>query len=172
MSSEHEVRQLPLLWRDKNEENFVRRTAFNGAVQLKNWLKIKVKKEMAKIKKAFIKTVEILLVIIITTIFVLSIASRQAENKPSERISVLNKLEKDSGFRGFVMENSGCYNSASLEINYLIAGYLPDNYDYLFCISEKSESLPQKEVYLDTLFFAGNITDIRFKTLRLYYWLE
>jgi len=123
------------------------------------------------VKKAFIRTLEILIVIIVTTIFLLVIIPKQAINTEDKVQLYLINLEKNADFRSFVSQNTGCYNSStSFIINTLIEEYLPSNYDYLICSDAKATELPETRVVVDTLFFAGNITSVNYKTVRLYYW--
>jgi hypothetical protein len=124
-------------------------------------------------KKAFMKTVEILLVIIITSIFMIIIFPKQSSTQVIRQDSYLINMEKDIGFRDFIILNKGCFNSSSgLIINNIIERYLPKEYDYIFCSDDKASQVPLKKITIDSLFIAGNITSINFKTVRLYYWTK
>jgi len=124
-------------------------------------------------KKAFIKTVEILIAIILTTIFMLAIMPKQVTNKPIERKSYLIYLEKDNEFRDFVMRNTGCFDSESnQEADNIIRKFLPNNFEFTLCSGTRLSELPAKLVFADTLFFSGNITETNFKVIRLYYWYK
>jgi hypothetical protein len=128
---------------------------------------------MAKNKKAFVKTLEALLAIIITSIFMLGVFPKQQANLAFEEVSYLAKLEKNSDFRIFAGGNDGCFNSTpKASINVLIESYLPARYDYIFCSNAKAQQVPQGKLYADTLFFTGNITQTNYKILRLYYWVK
>ncbi|MEM3374085.1 MAG: hypothetical protein QXE31_02575 [Candidatus Woesearchaeota archaeon] len=110
-------------------------------------------------KKAFIKTVEILLVIIITTILSISLIQRQ------ERISsydldknYLINIEKNKEFRQFVIENNGCY--ASKNLSFITKPNI------LICIDTINNDFNAQ--YLETIFFTGNETTISYKRIYLY----
>ncbi len=133
------------------------------------------------VKKAFMKTVEIMLVIVITTIFMLVIIPQGSTNIIKEREPYLIYLQELPEFRNFVSNNDGCFDSGeSNTVDNLIRRYLPDEYYYTLCLNARMQSsnylfnygTPQKEVHVDTLLFAGNYTNINIKTVRLYYWSE
>jgi len=125
------------------------------------------------VKKAYMKTIEMLLVIVLSSIFLLVVVPKQASVERTENPSYLISLEKNSQFRDFVNANNGCYDSnQGAVINRLVVDYLPDEYDYTICIGRKASSLPQKNLFVDTLFVSGNYTNINYKVVRLYYWAK
>src|SRR3989344_7066747 len=122
-------------------------------------------------KKAYIKTVEIIIAIVLTTIFILVILPKGAERFGTERPTYLTKPESHPDFRSFAAANSGCFNSSQSPIlTSLIERYLPRQYDYTLCIGTRATSLPDKDIQIDSVFFAGNISQTNFRTIRLYYW--
>jgi len=121
------------------------------------------------VKQAFMKTVEILLVIVITSIFMFVIASKEQTRAEPEIGSVLAHLIDNSEFRNFVSENTGCFNSS---FNPMIAGYMKRNMDYMLCIQAVPENLPLKEVNVESQFLVGNYTNIEYKIIRLYKWYK
>jgi hypothetical protein len=121
------------------------------------------------VKKAFMKTVEILLAIVLTTFFVLMLMPQESSMHESKKTSYLIYLESDPAFRELAATNDACFDSGS-EVDWIIRQYLPQNYDYVFCAGTSTGNLPHRSVYVDTLFFAGETSDVSFKTLRLYYW--
>ncbi len=118
------------------------------------------------------KTVEILIVIVLTTIFLVTIFERQPSNTIIRKSSYLIHLEKDVEFRDFIINNDGCFGSSELSIDSLIKNYLAKEYDYMLCSDEKANELPVKKINVDTLFFSGNLTSTKIKTIRLYYWTK
>jgi hypothetical protein len=122
------------------------------------------------VKKAFVKTLEIFLVIIFTSIFLMILLQRQFSSSTLENERYLIELEKDPEFRDYLSQSTGCFNSSTSSSGY-IRQYLPSKFDYTLCINTEPEELPRKDVYLDSLFFTGNITSIQSKKIRLYYWV-
>lgn len=118
------------------------------------------------VKKAFMKTVEILIVVIVTTLFMTVVLSREPEQKSIKAEAFLINIENNPAFRAFVSQNNGCHNSP---IN-IMQDYVPSGYDYMLCINAKPANLPEQDVFVDMLFYAGNITNINYKIVRLYYW--
>jgi len=123
-------------------------------------------------KKAFMKTVEILLVIILSSIFLLVILPKQQQNTETKSTPYLIYLEQDPEFRNFINSNTRCYNSSSNEANNFVKRYLPKEFDYILCSGTKATNLPEKNVFVDSLFFSGNISNVEYKIIRLYYWAK
>jgi hypothetical protein len=121
-------------------------------------------------KKAFVKTLEIFLVIIFTTIFLIVLLQRQFSSTTLEKEKYLIELEKNTDFRNYLSQNTGCFNSSTSSSGY-IRQYLPSKFEYTLCINKLPEGLPGIDVYSDSIFFTGNITSPQSKKIRLYYWL-
>jgi hypothetical protein len=122
--------------------------------------------------KAYMKTIEMLLVIIISTIFLLIIIPRQESLRRSELMDIFVNLEENEHFRSFASENLGCFGSENMIASDLIEPYLPESYDYYLCIGSTPDLLPRKDVFTESLFFSGNHTEIQNKVIRLYYWVK
>ncbi|MFH2020111.1 MAG: hypothetical protein ABIJ34_01775 [archaeon] len=123
------------------------------------------------VKKAFIKTLEILFVIIISVFFLVAVIPRQYANFEKGRTSYLLKMENDEEFRTFVTANNVCFNSSQDNVaTRLTSRYLPGIYSYIICTGPSVSSLPPQDISVDTLFFAGNYSSTNFKILKLYYW--
>ena len=125
------------------------------------------------VKKAYMKTIEILLVVVLTTVFLVLIIPGQESLTRSKHPSYLINLETNDDFRNFVTNNNACFNSTPANTaTGLIERYLPLEFDYTLCTGLKIESVPQKEVFIDSIVIIGNHTHTNFKTIRLYYWTE
>ena len=124
------------------------------------------------VKKAFLKTFEVLIAIVLTLIFIILLVPREDISEPrGNKIEIMNKLEKYPEFRAGVIENTGCFNRSSGNIiSDTIDNYLSSRYDYYLCIDDAAENLPDKRVYVDSVFITGNITNFQHKIVRLYYW--
>ena len=122
-------------------------------------------------KKAFMKTLEILLVIVFTTIFLLAMMKKQFSSPVNERTEYLIELEKDSSFREYASQNTGCFNSSTSSSGH-IRKYLPLRFDYTLCLDAKPTHLPAKDIYTNSLYFTGNISEVKSKTIKLYYWIS
>ena len=119
------------------------------------------------------KTVEIMLVVIVTTIVILYIVPKQSAIDTDTRKEHLIYLEDNPEFREFISGNIGCYGSSDSEISSLVETYLPTGHDYILCSGSSISELPVKSrIYVDNLFFSGNISNIDYKIVRLFYWPE
>lgn len=120
--------------------------------------------------KAYMKTIEILLVIVLTTMLLLIIIPRPSTLE-TEQKNYLIHLEQNAAFRNFAIQNAGCYNSTDTEaITGLVRGYLPQDYSFVICI-DQSAVLPDKEtIYANSIIISGNYSSIDVKTVRLFYW--
>ena len=94
------------------------------------------------------------------------IPSQQSVN---ERLTgnYLVLLQDNAEFRNYVINNNNCVNSSVF-----IDKYLSEEIGYTLCVNKKSNNLPIKEIYVDTMFIVGNYSDINYKTVRLYYWAK
>ncbi len=123
--------------------------------------------------KAYMKSVEMMLVIIVSVFFLISIMGRQSEMRREELKDVLIKLEDNPEFRSFCTSNTGCFNSTDPnDADSLIRQYLSEDYGYYLCINNAPYDFPQTNIYGESIFFAGNHTDVSHDTVRLFYWLK
>lgn len=124
------------------------------------------------VKTAYMKTIEMLFVIVISTIFLIVILPRQESLNRAELKEVIINLEHNDYFRNFVSDNTGCFNSTNQTVSNLIRTYLSDVYDYTLCIGVFPSSVPNKDIFVESLFFSGNYTETQNKIIRLYYWVK
>ena len=126
-------------------------------------------------KKGFMKTLEMLLVIILTAMFLTIVLPRNNINDKTQNSFYLINLAQIDSFRDFVINSESCFNSSTnvSDIGIVnLKNYLGEEFDFVFCINTLPLSLPEKTIYLDTLFFSGNVSNPNYKTLRLYYWYK
>jgi hypothetical protein len=123
-------------------------------------------------KKAFLKTFEVLIAVVLTLIFIILLVPKENISEPTgNKIEIMNQLEKYPEFRQEVIENNGCFNRTSNNvISNTIDSYISSRYDFYLCIDYTAENLPNKRVYVDSVFITGNITSYQHKIVRLYYW--
>ena len=121
--------------------------------------------------KAFMKTLEVMLVVIFTVMFLIILSPPQSRSSVPELEPVLLHLQKDQGFREFAIQNTECFISG-LGAEQHIRKYLHNRYDYVFCSGASETNLPDRRIFLDTLVIAGNITYIEPKVLKLYFWIR
>lgn len=114
------------------------------------------------------KTLEVVIAIMITFLFVLFIIPQSEFNgKKDKRISIFEDLQNNPDFRTCALgKNQPC-------VNQFIDDTLPDTYSFTSLITSKPEesieNLPQKELYVDTFFFA----DVNQSTIvKVYYWIK
>ncbi len=119
-------------------------------------------------KKAFVRTVEAAIAITITFIFVSLVLpySYNIQNDPKGQ-AVLPELAKDPSFRQCVIsENMSCINTTLSQ--------RLGKYHFSVNLSKtaygQSASLPQKRVFSESAFIAGNSSLYEPRIIRIYYW--
>ncbi|MBD3204025.1 hypothetical protein GF327_07020 [Candidatus Woesearchaeota archaeon] len=124
-------------------------------------------------KKAYIKTVEVIIAILFSTLFLLYVIPGQSPKQPEKNLEILTQVEKLPDVRNFVAGNSGCYDSSHSNIlTNGISVYLPESYDYKICINNKTNDAPDQKIFIDTVVISGNMSVYNPKTVRLYHWLR
>ena len=123
---------------------------------------------MVKYKKGFMKTLEVVIAIMITFLFVLFIIPQsEFSGKKDKKIMVFEDLQNDPDFRTCVLARD------QLCVYQFIDGVLPNTYDFKVLITSKPEetldNLPKKELYVDSFFFAHVDQPI---IVKVYYWIE
>ena len=119
-------------------------------------------------------TIEAAIAIVMSMIFLLTVASNQnAAEKQRPDLELFSILKENPQFRDCVIiENYSCLNSS-------ISTYYPDfakAYTYRINITNDPNivpsDMPQKDVRLEALFIAGNDTYTQPKVARVYYWIK
>ena len=124
-----------------------------------------------KDKKAFMKTVEVIIAVLVTFAFVISIIPETAVNRNTNPDNFLMGLENNMNFRSCVIsEDSTCLDNI---ISTSIVGY----YNYTYSIfdnylDEPSLNLPQKEINTYSVVVSGNHSLYNPKIFKLYYWTK
>ncbi len=127
------------------------------------------------VKKGYMKTMEALLAIIITALFIVLLIPKMDTSKTrEERLQILDKLEKDDEFRiNIINSENECYNKSSNNIlSAKMDNYLLDEYNFRLCINSKALNLSEQKTYVDSVYILGNMTNYSNKIVRLYYWIE
>ncbi|HIG97945.1 TPA: hypothetical protein HA231_00780 [Candidatus Woesearchaeota archaeon] len=120
-------------------------------------------------KQAVFRTLEALVAIFITFLFLLVFIPQQREQSFQQPpANVLAGLRNNDEFRNCILQkNSTCINQS-------IERQLEDKYDFKFNISgnprEPPPQLPQKRVYTNAFLIAGNTTNVTNTAVRLYFW--
>ncbi len=118
-------------------------------------------------KKAYLRTLEAFMAVFITFVFVIYILPAYVtDDKLTESINLLTPLAD---------ELRDCNNVSCVESS--IANFDPDfvkKYDYIINISSDPnvivEGLPKKNIYTDSVYIVGNITNYEPRIIRIYYW--
>jgi hypothetical protein len=126
-------------------------------------------------KHAFLKTAEVMFAVVIAIVFIAYVFPSPISKSDQGQDYILRSLESNNEFRQLVMLNTTRCIDADIEIqNYLPAKF---KYSYQLDIVSSSElnmtpeDLPKdKQVYVDSLFIAGNNSQYNPKVLKLYYW--
>ncbi len=122
-------------------------------------------------KQGIFRTLEALIAIFITFLFLMVFIPMQRERaQPTAPQNALASLRDNDGFRNCVMQkNETC-------INQTIGRNLEDSYDFKFNLSDtpyaSAPPLPQKQVYANSMFLAGNTTNSTTLIVRLYFWAK
>lgn len=120
-------------------------------------------------KSGVFKTLEALMAIFITFLFLLVFIPQQREQATRQAPpNALVGLAGNDDFRNCaITRNFTC-------INQTIDKQLEDKYDFRVNISESQNAilplLPQKRIYANTLFIAGNMTKATTRIVRLFFW--
>jgi hypothetical protein len=120
-------------------------------------------------KQGIFKTIEVLIAIFITFIFLFVFIPQQRaseRNEPSP--DVISALSQDPGFISCVVSgDQAC-------INMSIEKELPGEYSFKVNISDNPNvivsGLPSKRVFANSLYVAGNMTNAKRMIVRLYFW--
>lgn len=122
-------------------------------------------------KQGVFRTIEALIAIFITFLFLIVFIPQQREKAQSTTPqNVLVTLMDNDDFRNCVIQkNQTCINQ-SIDKN------LEDSYDFKFNLSDSpyasAPALPQKKVYANSMFLAGNTTNSTRTIVRLYFWAK
>ncbi|MBR9677455.1 hypothetical protein GOV04_04900 [Candidatus Woesearchaeota archaeon] len=125
---------------------------------------------MVKNKKAFLKTFEVLIAILLSFIFITFVMSGYKPQKPTTKnLEILQFYEHNTKFRNCAHQNNiTCLNE-------FVNTTMPTNYNYTINITTITDStipanLPNTNVKIDSIIIAGNYTEIDIIKIRLYYW--
>ena len=120
-------------------------------------------------KQGVFRTLEALIAIFITFMFLAFYLPQQREQaRPEAPQGILSGLRDNEEFRNCaIQKNSTCINQS-------IEKSLEDKYDFKFNLSEDPNAapptLPQKRIYANSIFIAGNMTNSTSLVVRLYFW--
>ena len=132
------------------------------------------------VKKAFIRTLEAIIAIVITFIFLAVILPmKETGIITKEEIRVLPNMIDDEEFRmkTFNLTINQCFDEEGTWIDMLVKKRLSSDYNYLFCVYDHLEfplieSLPDKEIFVDSLFITKELDDYERRIVRFYYWIK
>lgn len=119
-------------------------------------------------RKGIFKTLEALIALFITMTFLLVFIPQEAANLQTEPKGFLSILREDDDFRSCVIEkNVTC-------INQTIDKSLEDNFEFRLNLSESASTtvagLPDVQIFSESLFMAGNVTNSTSIVVRVFYW--
>lgn len=119
-------------------------------------------------KKAFLRTVEVAVAVIITFLIAYSIFPESTTPQKTESLGILYVLEQNPDFRYCVASlNYTCVEGFFEE-------FLPENYEFAYDITENPEqkhaNLPEKDVFSESVYITGTINLYKPKIVKLYYW--
>lgn len=125
---------------------------------------------MKNSKKGFYRTLEVLIAIVLTFLFVAFFIPQFTETeqplKPS--LNILPRLEQNDEFRSCAVgDDADCLESKIEEVIPLLYGYkvsVSNDVNY------EETDLPSKDIYIESIFIGSNVTQFNPKIVKLYYW--
>ncbi len=119
-------------------------------------------------RKGFMKILEASAALLLTFLVITFVLPKTVTVTKPNPMSVLGVLEQDKEFRACVVAgNFTC-------TEYFIAEYLGPKYSFAVDISENINTLrtnlPEKDVYVDSIYISGNITSYAPRMVKVYYW--
>ena len=121
-------------------------------------------------KKGFWKTLEVLIAVLLTFIFVIVIIPRFTPSTSQEtNLGVLQDLQKNPGFQACaVVLDQDC-------VNQYIREALPSRYGFKVLLSRdfnaQAKDLPATRIFVDSIIITGNATYANQSVVRLFYWV-
>lgn len=118
-------------------------------------------------KKGIFKTIEMMITILLTFIFALVISDHLGVQETVDHdFRIKDVLQKNIGFRNCVLSNNqSCLDST-------VRVYLNPLYDFSITISKNPDyvltGLPDSQVYVESMFIAGNYTTIDSRIVKVY----
>ncbi|MFH1316531.1 MAG: hypothetical protein ABII01_03370 [Candidatus Woesearchaeota archaeon] len=124
---------------------------------------------MIRNKRGYVRTMEVVIAIVITFIFVIYIIPNY-----SARLSNPKTLYFLSGMYDNKNLSSCVVQKDALCVNNLIADEIPIDYEFSALITDNPNArildLPDKRIIVDSLMFTGNISHQNMTILKVYYW--
>ncbi|HLD89105.1 MAG TPA: hypothetical protein VI894_02765 [Candidatus Nanoarchaeia archaeon] len=120
-------------------------------------------------KKAFMKVIEVGIAIVLTYLFLILITPKQVPASSRQQVSEsLSVLQQSVEFRNCVItEDSRCINES-------ISRFLRASFDFRYSISDNPnyalQELPQKIIFVDSIFISGSTTNYKPRIFKVYYW--
>ncbi len=114
-----------------------------------------------------LKTLEAIVALFLTFFILIVFLPPAPVNEAASPRGFLGPLAEDEGFRSCIIaRNITCINST-------INSNLEDNFQFIFNVSDSAYAitgLPNKEVFSESTFLAGNSTNSSQAVLRVFYW--
>ncbi len=122
-------------------------------------------------KKAYLKTLEAFLALIITFAFVLYLIPTPENDVTQDTSTLLSSMIKRETFRVYAANLTTCiYKGENTSINVLLDTELKTYINYSICLQGDIPSLPRKKVNVESVYITGNLTDRNDRIIKLYYW--
>ncbi len=118
-------------------------------------------------KKAYLRTIEVVIAVLATFMFVVYVMPTYVTGEtPAESVDLLISIADN--IRD--CQNISCVDSAVSSFDPVFV----KRYDYIINISSDPNAivsgLPRKDIYIDSVYIAGNISNYDPKIIKLYYW--
>lgn len=133
------------------------------------WLQSGKRRGASRSKQGLLKTLEALIALFLTfTMLIVFIPRDTVTQQSTEPKGFLPILRENDAFRSCVVsKNVTC-------INQTINDNLEDNFNFVFNLSDSASAnvggLPDKQIFSESVFITGNVTNSTNTILRIFYW--
>lgn len=122
-------------------------------------------------KKAYLKTIEVVLAMVLTFSVILYIMPITENTPDQDTKDILLSISQNEEFRQSALSLDTCaYKQANVSITNILDERLRPYLNYSICAQGNIPVLPRKTVNVESLYLMGNITLKNNKIIRLYYW--
>lgn len=122
-------------------------------------------------KKAYLKTLEVVIAMVFTFAFVLYLMPNTQNTLEEDAKDILITLIQNEEFKTYAVNISSCvYKNQNTSINSILDVELKSYLNYSICPKGVLPVTPRKHVNVESLYLTGNITAQQNKVIKLYYW--
>lgn len=122
-------------------------------------------------KKGYVRTLEAFIAVVITFIFMTYALPPAVTTQSEKDLGIMDMTYRDPRLRTCVMGDDQVNCTSAL-----IGESMPSQYEHVVMVRSAGESfdpdLPEKKVFTEAVYLAGNLTHQDPTIIRVYYWLS